>query len=133
MYSVHLRDRLKRRILRNIPSLDDIKQEVVETNDDDNNNNNNSNTVVIINDEVNIDSSHPLLHPTDKLRKRKEFEIQKKNLELNSLDIESLHNQKIFDINVSFESDKKRKRRRCVGENNTKITIFKYNPEENSY
>ena len=56
-------------------------------------NNNDNNNVIIIIDEVNIDSSQPLLHPRDRLRRKKEFEIQKKNLELNSLDIESLYSQ----------------------------------------
>ena len=38
--------------------------------------------------------------------------MHKKNLELDNLDNELLQNQKYFDVNVSFENDKKRKRRR---------------------
>ena len=38
--------------------------------------------------------------------------MHKKNLELDNLDDELLQNQKFFDVNVSFENDKKRKRRR---------------------
>ena len=38
--------------------------------------------------------------------------MHKKNLELDNLDDELLQNQKFFDVNVLFENDKKRKRRR---------------------
>ena len=42
--------------------------------------------------------------------KKKETEIARKNLELENLDIETLKNQKKFDVNISFEKEKKNKR-----------------------
>ena len=39
-------------------------------------------------------------------QKKKETEIAKKNLELENLDIETLKNQKKFDVNISFGKEK---------------------------
>ena len=38
---------------------------------------------------------------------KKETKIARKNLELENLDIETLKNQKNFDVNISFEKEKK--------------------------
>ena len=40
---------------------------------------------------------------------KKETKIARKNLELENLDIETLKNQKIFDVNISFEKEKNKR------------------------
>ena len=49
----------------------------------------------------------PLTHPRERVKQKKE--TAKKNLELENLDIETFKNQNIFDVNISFEKEKKQR------------------------
>ena len=49
----------------------------------------------------------PLTHPRERVKRKKE--TAKKNLELENLDIETFKNQNIFDVNISFEKEKKQR------------------------
>ena len=51
----------------------------------------------------------PLTHPRERVKRKKETETAKKNLELENLDIETFKNQNIFDVNNSFEKEKKQR------------------------
>ena len=71
---------------------------------------------------------------------KKKTEIPRKNLELENLYIETLENKKIFDVNISFEKEKKQERENSIIDkikekvrlNNDDIYV-KYYSEDNSY
>ena len=76
----------------------------------------------------------------EKKNKKKKTEIARKNFELQNLDTGTLKNQKIFDVNISFEKEKKQERESLILDkikenvplDNDHIHV-KYNPDDNSY
>ena len=78
----------------------------------------------------------PPIHPTERVTQKKENEIARKNLELESLDIETLKNQKKIKSKLIFHQERENliidQIREKVPLDNDDIYV-RYNPENSSY
>ena len=53
-------------------------------------------------------------NPRERVKPKKETKIAKNNLELENLDTETSSNNKYFDVNISFEKQKKKERENVI-------------------